>query len=327
MLRFESLGPTLIDCEGCSNYIAVYVEKPENEVNNNEDKSKKIKKMTIIDRYIPMAEKIKNMEVYDDDIWVMSYPKCGTTWTQEMTWLINNNLDYETARKIDLSKRFPFLELSGLLNNYPPGSEEVVFNAPRPRHIKSHLTVELLPDKMWTSNAKIIYVTRNPKDAALSFYHHYKNLVGYQGSKEDFFDSYMDAKIIYAPFHDHVLGFWEIRDNPKILFLVYEDMKADLMPALKKVSKFLGKSYTDEQLLKLADHLSVENMRKNPSCNNEVHLNDARKYHEANYDENYKFIRKGKAGAFKEEISEEYIKKFDKWTEDNLQGTDFKFRC
>lgn len=71
----------------------------------------------------------------------------------------------------------------------------------------------------------------------------------------------MDAKIIYAPFHEHVLGFWAIRDNPKVLFLEYEDMKADLMPALKKVCNFLGKEYSDKQLLKLADHLSVENMR------------------------------------------------------------------
>lgn len=80
---------------------------------------------------------------------------------------------------------------------------------------------------------------------------------------EHFFDSYMDAKIIYAPFHDHVLGFWDIRDNPKVLFLVYEDMKADLMPALRKVCKFLEKEYSEEQLLKLADHLSVDNMRSN----------------------------------------------------------------
>lgn len=76
MLQFESLGPTLIDCEGCSNYISVYIQNPEDAENNNNDvKNKKIKKMTIIDRYIPMAQKIKDMVVYDDDIWVMSFPK------------------------------------------------------------------------------------------------------------------------------------------------------------------------------------------------------------------------------------------------------------
>ena len=28
------------------------------------------------------AERIYNMEVYDDDIWIVTFPKCGTTWTQ-----------------------------------------------------------------------------------------------------------------------------------------------------------------------------------------------------------------------------------------------------
>jgi len=34
----------------------------------------------------------------------------GTTWTQEMVWLIANNLDFEKARRIPQTHRFPFLE-------------------------------------------------------------------------------------------------------------------------------------------------------------------------------------------------------------------------
>lgn len=32
------------------------------------------------------------------DIWLVSPPKCGVTWTQEMVWLIANDLDYEGAK-------------------------------------------------------------------------------------------------------------------------------------------------------------------------------------------------------------------------------------
>ncbi len=33
-------------------------------------------------KFVPMAEQIFNMEVRPDDIWIITYPKCGTTWTQ-----------------------------------------------------------------------------------------------------------------------------------------------------------------------------------------------------------------------------------------------------
>jgi Sulfotransferase domain len=59
------------------------------------------------DRYL---ERIKNLEVYEDDVWVVTFPKCGTSWTQEMVWMINNNLNFEKALNIPDMERFPFLE-------------------------------------------------------------------------------------------------------------------------------------------------------------------------------------------------------------------------
>jgi len=55
-------------------------------------------------------ERIKTMKIFDDDIFVVTFPKCGTTWTEEMAWMINNNLDYESSRNVKLTERFPFLE-------------------------------------------------------------------------------------------------------------------------------------------------------------------------------------------------------------------------
>lgn len=55
-------------------------------------------------------EEIRDLPVYEDDIWVVTYPKCGTTWTQEAVWQICNNLDFDYTRKITLGERFPFIE-------------------------------------------------------------------------------------------------------------------------------------------------------------------------------------------------------------------------
>ena len=64
-----------------------------------------------------IAQQVYNFQLRDDDIWILSYPKCGTTWTQEMVWQIVNNVDKE-AGKQPLYLRSPFFELGCI---YPPG--------------------------------------------------------------------------------------------------------------------------------------------------------------------------------------------------------------
>lgn len=56
------------------------------------------------------ASQIYNFEARPDDVFISTHPRSGTTVTQEMIWLIGNDLDYETAKKVSLFKRFPFLE-------------------------------------------------------------------------------------------------------------------------------------------------------------------------------------------------------------------------
>merc|ERR1712025_363936 len=34
-----------------------------------------------------LAERIYNFALREDDIWVLSYPKTGTTWTTELVWM------------------------------------------------------------------------------------------------------------------------------------------------------------------------------------------------------------------------------------------------
>jgi hypothetical protein len=58
--------------------------------------------------------KIYSMEVRQDDIWVVTPPKCGTTWMQELVWLIANNLDFDRASNLNQVYRFPFLEMESV---------------------------------------------------------------------------------------------------------------------------------------------------------------------------------------------------------------------
>lgn len=60
--------------------------------------------------YEKFIERIWNLNVYDDDTWVITYPKCGTTWTQEAVWQICNGVDIEGKGKESIRQRFPFIE-------------------------------------------------------------------------------------------------------------------------------------------------------------------------------------------------------------------------
>lgn len=91
------------------------------------------------------------------------------------------------------------------------------------------------------------------------------------------------------------------------------------------MSAFLDKPLTEEQVSALEDHLSFNSMKKNPALNLEpiLAMMDKPPQKENNSDET--FIRKGKVGDWKNYMSEELSAKFDKFTEDNLKGTNLAF--
>lgn len=62
-------------------------------------------------KYAEVHDKIREFKVRVDDVFLCGNAKSGTTWAQEMVWLINNNLDYEAAKaKHLLYERFRLLE-------------------------------------------------------------------------------------------------------------------------------------------------------------------------------------------------------------------------
>ncbi|CAG9800620.1 unnamed protein product [Chironomus riparius] len=302
MFHTEKVSEKYINKDNCPGYYD-YVELSDG-----------VNRCVLTDKYVDhFAEEIKNFEVFEDDIWVITFPKCGTTWTQEIVWLLNNNLDYEGAMNTYIDMRFPFIEV-GAITKEPRDSLNLCKQLQRPRHIKTHLPKFLLPDQIWTVKPKIIYVTRNPKDAAVSYFHHYRHIIGYTGTKDEFFDAYLAGKLLHSPINENVLEFWKIRHEPNILFLYFEDMKRNLKEEILKMMNFLGKSYSEEQIDKLCEHSSFESMKKNPSCNREQRIKTVKA--SKNYvskNEEFTFMREGKIGSHHKEMTEDQKAKFDSY--------------
>ena len=130
-----------------------------------------------------------------------------------------------------------------------------------PRVFKSHC-----PRDKVAKGAKYIYVARNPGDVLVSFYHF---LIPYfKVSVDDIpFEVFSDlfffgAKSSHGFFFNHLLGWWEVRDDPNVLWLFFEDLKEDLPQCVEKISKFMGIELTDELKSIVLENSSFEFMKK-----------------------------------------------------------------
>ncbi|XP_018010436.1 sulfotransferase 1E1-like isoform X2 [Hyalella azteca] len=65
----------------------------------------------VLRRFLKIHEKVYNFQFRPDDVVVMTYPKCGTTWSQEIVWNMRNNPDLDNPDADDaLFIRSPQLE-------------------------------------------------------------------------------------------------------------------------------------------------------------------------------------------------------------------------
>ncbi|XP_077541713.1 amine sulfotransferase-like isoform X1 [Haemaphysalis longicornis] len=173
-----------------------------------------------------------------DDVFVVTFPKCGTTWVQHIAFLIYN-YGQKPKDGLDFFKNSPFLEMTGA---------EGALMMKRPGIIKSHFPFSMMP---WSPQAKYLYVCRNPKDCVTSFFYHTQEFAPYQftrGTFSTFFDLFCEGQTDFNDYFDHVLGWYEHRNDANVLFVHYEDLKAQPRNNVLKIAKFLGQSYYDRLL-------------------------------------------------------------------------------
>ncbi|XP_047673817.1 sulfotransferase 1 family member D1-like isoform X3 [Tachysurus fulvidraco] len=159
------------------------------------------------------------------DMLISTYPKAGTTWTQEIVDLLLHNGDADICKRAPTTVRIPFLEI----NSHPPNPSglDLLKKIKPPRAIKTHLPIQLVPEGFWENKCKVIYVARNAKDNLVSYYHFDRmNLIQPEpGSWEEYVQKFMKGKLAWGSWYDHVKGYWKEKEKRNILYLFYEDMK------------------------------------------------------------------------------------------------------
>ncbi|CAL8248106.1 unnamed protein product [Lota lota] len=231
------------------------------------------------------VDAIYNYEVRDSDVFVVTYPKSGTIWMQQILRLIEAKGDL-TSEELN-SDQVPWIELLG------KGKEFVEALSPRQR--VTHLPYHLMPRALSQKKGKVIYVARNPKDVLVSYFHFHKFATMLETPKDfnHFFEKFIRGDVYGNSWFDHMKTWYAHQDDMQILFITYEEMIQDLRTSVKRISLFLGKNLTDAQLTEVVKHSTFKNMRVIPQANYEMVPDYLLNHH------NGTFMRKGTIGDWK----------------------------
>ncbi|KAM4026331.1 sulfotransferase 1B1-like isoform 1-T1 [Anomaloglossus baeobatrachus] len=280
----------------------------------------KVRGVPIICAFTQNWERIDNFQARNEDIIIATYPKSGTTWMSEIVDVILSDGDTDKSRRDAIFNKVPMLEFWAP-GTVPPGSQ-LLEALPSPRVVKTHLPVSLFPASFWDNSCKIIYVARNPKDVAVSFYHFDKmnQLHPEPGTWEGYVDKFIHGNMGFGPWGAHVKEFWALKQDRNILYIFYEDMLEDPRREIRKVMKFLGKDFSEDVLEKICLHTSFNAMKENPTTNYTA-IPSSIMDHSVS-----PFMRKGICGDWKNHFTVSQSEKFDEYYRKEMSGTDLSFR-
>jgi len=250
-----------------------------------------------------------------EDVFIVSYPKSGTTWlAQIIREIAKPAMPEGVSEEQIIGGTVPFFE------SVNPAHLE---GYPSPRYICTHLPYAMMPRDS-QHKVKYLFVARNPRDVAVSFFHWMRVLdkIDWDGSWDEYIGYFINGNVPYGSYFDHILGWWEHKEDEHLLFMKYEDMKKDLLSHVKKIAGFIGQNLSSQEAERVAEACSFSSMKADPKTNYD-------RYRDKIYKKGstFSFMRKGVVGDWKNYFSDEQLAEFDKLYASRLEGTgiDFEF--
>jgi len=206
-----------------------------------------------------MCENMPSYPLRDDDILICSYPKSGCHWV----WEISRMLLKGDTTLDDVNKESAMMEFSNVERQ-----KNDLDSLPSPRILNNHQHFDNQPQDLVKKKTKVIFIYRNPRDVAVSFYYHTKRLPFYQFTGPDFasyLPRFVDGLVDHGSVFDYMKGWENGIKNQELnaCVLCYEDLKTSglSLSSLRKLSTFLGQSHDDAFLEEVIKATDISNMR------------------------------------------------------------------
>ncbi|KAK3596812.1 hypothetical protein CHS0354_036652 [Potamilus streckersoni] len=199
---------------------------------------------------------IQNLSMRNDDVLVCAFMKSGTHWLWEIVqMLLRGNAEYETKTK-----------LSAMIDIRTPEELDAIAS---PRVLNTHLPVDMLPSDVLSKRISIIHIMRNPKDVAVSLYHHIKAMApggrSYPGGFHGFLPLFMDENnyILYYWF-DYIIEYEQFKNRHRqfpILTVFYENLKKYPKEEILKIARFLGTRSDDHFIEEVVEKVEFHKLK------------------------------------------------------------------
>lgn len=217
-----------------------------------------------------------------DDIFLVSYPKSGNTWTR---FLIGN-----IASGADGS--LDFRNIDRVVPDIHAASIAEIDSTPSPRFIKSHASFD-------PTYPRVIYIVRHPLDVLVSYYHYSKKVhtIAPDCTMEQYARLFLEEPGPYGTWAQNVESWTAaMAGNPRFLLLRYEDMLEDTARELCKIIAFVGLPARKEVVEGAVKLSSSENMRQ-------LEQEQASAWQATRAsDQSIPFVRKAIAGGWREDL-------------------------
>jgi Sulfotransferase domain len=227
-----------------------------------------------------------------EDIFVVSYPKSGNTWFQNLVCGVVYGVDPSLAPSTLVHDLVPDLVYKKYYRRYAT-----------PMFFKSHS----LPRADFR---RVVYLLRDGRDAMVS-YRHYREVI--DGVKYDLL-KFISPKTKLYPCHwaEHVEAWMPNPYCAEMLVIKYEDLLSEPVRELKRFCQFFGIHRGTDHLTAVAKAASFCNLRAK-----EERMGFGRPDHV--FPPGKFFFRRGVAGSYKDEMPPAVLRKFLERSGDTLR--------